>query len=90
MLLSKQGIALTIWMSVFTVVISIIMALRFFAIRIKKRLLRADDYMILVAYVSAADLRLSVYASLTSDPDCYARYGRSYVVGYCQWPWCTY
>jgi ABC-type arginine/histidine transport system permease subunit len=65
MLLSRQGITLTIWMCVFTVVITLVIALRFLAVRVKKRALRADDYMILVAYVSAAGCLSLVDPSLT-------------------------
>lgn len=52
MLVSAQGIRLTIWMSVFTVIITFFMAARIWAIRVAKRDYRADDHMIIVAYVS--------------------------------------
>lgn len=52
MYLSKQGTKLTIWMAVFTVVITTIVGLRFIAANIKRRMLRPDDFMIVIAYVS--------------------------------------
>ncbi len=55
MLLSHQGISLLVWMVVFTIIITTVVALRFLAARVKRRALRPDDYMIVVAYVSTAN-----------------------------------
>lgn len=52
MFVSAQGIRLTIWMSVFTVVITLFMAARLWAIRISKREFRTDDHLITVAYIA--------------------------------------
>ncbi|KAL1961986.1 hypothetical protein VTN77DRAFT_721 [Rasamsonia byssochlamydoides] len=52
MSLNPTGVQLLIWIIVFTVITTIIMGLRIWAIRIKKRTLRADDYLIFIAYVS--------------------------------------
>ena len=55
--LSRQGVSLSIWFVVFTIVITIVVVLRFQAARIKRRALRPDDYLIVVAYVSVAHQR---------------------------------
>ena len=54
MLLSSQGVSLAIWFVVFTVIITVILALRFQAARIKRRAPRPGDYLIVIAYVSIA------------------------------------
>jgi tellurite resistance protein TehA-like permease len=59
MFLSRQGVSLIIWMAIFTIIITVVVMCRFWAVRIKKRPLRPDDHMIVVAYVSAAELSRS-------------------------------
>ena len=54
MLLSRAGTSLMIWLIVFTILVTVIIVFRFWAVRIKKRSLRPDDYMVVVAWVSAA------------------------------------
>lgn len=62
MLLSREGVSLLVWLVVFTVIITVVVAFRFWAASIKRRALRPDDYMIIVAYVSAASFfHLQVY-----------------------------
>lgn len=55
MLLSREGISVLIWMVVFTILTTLVIAFRFWAVKIKDRPLRADDYMVVVAYVSVAN-----------------------------------
>ena len=47
-----------IWLIVFTILITVIIAFRFWAVRIKKRSLRPDDYMVVVAWVRTANRSL--------------------------------
>ncbi len=54
MLYSSQGKSLTIWKIILTTIVTLIVALRFEAARIKRRTLRLDDYFLLVAYVGAS------------------------------------
>ena len=54
MLLSRPSISLMMWLIVFTILVTVIIALRFWAVRIKKRSLRLDDYMVVLAWTSAA------------------------------------
>ncbi|RAL06173.1 uncharacterized protein BO80DRAFT_460417 [Aspergillus ibericus CBS 121593] len=50
--LSANGIKLLIWMVVFTVLITLILGLRLWAIRVKRRSFKLHDYLILLAYIS--------------------------------------
>lgn len=64
MLLSRPGITLMIWLIVFTILVTVIIVLRFWALRIKKRSLRPDDYMVVVAWVSVmASLSMHICCS---------------------------
>ncbi|PWY96631.1 hypothetical protein BO94DRAFT_580460 [Aspergillus sclerotioniger CBS 115572] len=50
--LSANGIKLLIWIVVFTVLTTLVLALRFWAIRLKRRSLKLHDYLVLLAYIS--------------------------------------
>lgn len=56
----SRGIDLLKWMIVCTVVCAILLLLRFWSSRIQKRKAYADDWMVLIAFVSLTSL-LSTY-----------------------------
>jgi ABC-type sugar transport system permease subunit len=49
---APQGVELIVWTVIFTIIITAVMVLRFWAVAIVlKRSLRLDDYFIILAYV---------------------------------------
>ena len=64
-MLSHIGIQLVVWQAVFTVFITAILFLRFWAVRIKRRALRPDDYLVVLAYVRQSDGEESVHLLMT-------------------------
>ena len=87
---SRQGISLLVWMVVFTFIITIVIALRFWAASIKRRPLRPDDYLIVIAFVSAAIAFQIIVRRSQNSVDKYAHDRIFGMVGHRQWPWCTY
>ncbi|PYI01928.1 hypothetical protein BO78DRAFT_326440 [Aspergillus sclerotiicarbonarius CBS 121057] len=49
---SANGIKLLIWMVVFTVLVTLVLGLRLWAIRVKRRSFKLHDYLIFLAYIS--------------------------------------
>lgn len=47
-----RGIALLEWMVIFTVICGIVLLLRWWSATLQKRNMYADDWMVLIAYVS--------------------------------------
>jgi hypothetical protein len=91
MAFSPAGIKLMIWIIVFTAVTTVVIGLRLWAVQIKKRSLRADDYLVFVAYVSAIRMVVLFYnVSLTKGLDQHLRDVVDYVVGNCKWPGCSH
>lgn len=60
-----RGINLLKWIITFTVICSIMLLLRLWAARIQKRKAYADDWMVLVAFVSLISTRRSLRGSAT-------------------------
>ncbi|KAK2745693.1 hypothetical protein FQN57_003589 [Myotisia sp. PD_48] len=48
----SRGITLMIWIIVFDVAVTVVLGLRLWAARIQKRAFRADDIMVLIAYIA--------------------------------------
>lgn len=69
MLLTAVGKSLLLWFVIFTVLTTLVIVLRFWAIKVKRRALRTDDYMVVFAYVSAKDPRSCVANPLIRDSD---------------------
>jgi hypothetical protein len=90
MLLSRGGITLAVWIAVFTVLTSIVIGLRLWAIRLTKRAFRPDDYMVFFAYVSKMCISLYLRPSLTRNLDLYAHVGGCYMVGDREWSRCAH
>ena len=89
MLLTAVGKSLILWFAIFTVLTTLVIVLRFWAMRVKRRALRLDDYMVAFAFVSAIDPLSSVGISLTRDSDQYTCFDKRCVVGDCEWSRCT-
>lgn len=89
MLLNRQGINLIVWLVVFFVIITSVLALRFVAARINRRSLRIDDCLILVTYARIARHPPSVAAQLTVTTDQLTCFGWIDLLGRCQRPRCT-
>lgn len=51
-MISHRGRALIIWATIFTFLDIVTLGLRFYTLRIQRRSLRADDYLIVVAVAS--------------------------------------
>jgi hypothetical protein len=55
---SKRGWDLTVWMIIFTSLTALTMVLRFCAVRVQRRGLRVDDYLIVGAFVRLASFKM--------------------------------
>ena len=55
---SKRGWNLTVWMIIFTSLTVLTMVLRFCAVRVQRRGLRVDDYLIIGAFVSLESFKM--------------------------------
>lgn len=57
--ISSNGETLLVWIIVFTVICNIVLGLRFWAARIMKRHLMADDYLVVFAWLSTIALEVT-------------------------------
>ena len=85
---SANGVMLMIWMIVFTVLCPLVLALRFWAIKLTNRALRVDDCLVVFAFV-CPNLRLQVHV-LSDLPGEHNHNGSWWLLGHRQRAGCTH
>ena len=64
MAVSRLGVSLIVWMGVWTVILTAVLACRFWSLKIKRRALRVDDLLVVLSYVSEIVRKIILFLNL--------------------------